>query len=58
MQMGQILVLFRQSIQLISKMQQCRVCSVVECSLVTRYHSPKYTSTSPHSGVFKVAFLS
>ena len=56
MQMRQMLVLFRQSIQLISEMQQCRVYGV-HCSLATRYHSPKYTSTSPHPGVFKVAFL-
>lgn len=40
MQMGQILVLFRQSIQLISEMQQCRVCSV-ECSLVTKISQPE-----------------
>ena len=56
MQMGQMLVLLRQSIQLISEMQQYRVCSV-HCPLATRHHSPKYTSPSPHSGVFKVGIF-
>jgi hypothetical protein len=54
--MGQILILFRHSIQLISEMQQCRV---VQCSMFTgdKISQPEvYFHFSASQEFFKVAF--